>query len=61
MKGILSESVSVPQNISLWNNPWIALQNVPLSWSTWRDSGIETINDLMHGNKLSSWTEKKFC
>lgn len=48
---ILSELISVPQN------PWRALQNSLLSWSTWRDRGIEAVNDLMNGNKFISWND----
>lgn len=59
MKSLLRESITLPKQTLLWNNPWITLQNKVLNWSTWRERGIETVENLMNGNKFISWTDFK--
>ncbi len=57
MKSILSEPISVPKITCLWNNPWIALQNSPVSWHTWTGRGIEVVDDLIIRRKFLSWMD----
>lgn len=53
MKLILEESISLPKNTALWNNPRIA------SFNCFYSKDIEIVNDLVIGNKCIPMTELK--
>ena len=56
IKNTLGEPLSLPSNLPLWNNPWITLQQTTINWHTWREKGIETIEDLIDGQKILPWS-----
>ena len=59
MKKILGQDIGIPKHIQIWNNPSIRIQNVPLNWEAWINSGIQKLSDIINNNCLMSFQELK--